>query len=190
MKRLCIFLFVMVLTVGCASLSGNEPRTVSKLVTGDLSLVEPPARRFAIYPVVNGSYLAEGPDRDLIIGTTRDEIREIMVGKGYVPVSLAEEPDFIIGFGLGVESRITDEEIFKKTGLVAGLSTEGINQAAFQKGSILVALFKPGAKEPAWRVLAQGMAEMKKSEASRKQAIHELLAVMLSPVPPAGKGIP
>jgi len=189
MKRLCIFLYVMVLTVGCASLSGNEPRIVSKLVTGDLGLVSPPARCFAFYPVGNAAYLGSGAGVEMVVGMTRDAILRTMEGKGYMLVEMAADPDFIIGFGLGVESKITDEDIFRKTGMVAGLSTEGINQAAFQKGSILVALFRPGGKEPAWRVLAQGMADMKKANASRKEAIDALVAGMLGPVPPAGKDV-
>lgn len=187
MKKIWFGFVGLVLLAGCASLSGNEPRTVSKLVIGDLGLVAPPARAFAIYPVGNAAYLGSGSGAEMLVGMTRDAIRRTMEGKGYVLVAVSAEPDFIMGFGLGMESKITDEDIFRKTGMVAGLSTEGINQSAFQKGSILVAMFRPGDKEPAWRTLAQGMADMKKADAARKEAIDALVADMLSPVPPAGK---
>lgn len=172
---------------GCATLSGgNEPQTkgtFSKVITGDLAFLSLTENRFAVYPGANGSYLSEGVDSERVLANTKASISQIMTDKGYVLVSMDEHPDFIIGFGLGLESKITDEEIFEKAGLVVGLSTEGINQKKFQKGTALVAIFTPGTKEPRWRALAQGLSDMKKAPEARKKAIHEVMTAMLSSVP-------
>lgn len=183
MKRFIIHLVLVLLLAGCVTTSGNGQRTVSKVITGDLAIFSSQNKRFAMYPSVNASYLAGGESSERAIANTKSSIAQIMVEKGYVPVPLNENPDFIIGFGLGLESKITDDEIFDKAGMVVGLSTEGINQKKFQKGTALVAVFAPGIKEPKWRVLTQGMSHMKKSDAARKENIHKLLISMLSSIP-------
>ncbi len=189
MKRFTLpFVFVLLLA-GCVTTTGHNHPTINKVITGDLAIFSSPNKRFAMYPSVNASYLGRGESSERAINNTKSSIVQIMAEKGYTPVSINDNPDFIIGFGLGVESKITDDEIFDKAGMVVGLSTEGINQKKFQKGTALVAVFSPGNKEPRWRVLAQGMSHMKKSDGARKENIHTLLTSMLSPIPQAGKAL-
>jgi hypothetical protein len=183
MKRTALFFMLILLLTGCATSKGSAPRTVNKVISGDLAFISPEKTRFAMYPVVNDAYLKGGEGTDKLIADTRDSISRIMVEKGYDQVAIHENPDFFIGFGLGVESKISDDEIFEKAGMVAGLSTEGISQRRFQKGTVMVAVLVPGVKEPRWRVMAQGFSDKKVQKDVRMENLHQLLEAMLASIP-------
>jgi hypothetical protein len=187
MKKFSMSFVLVLVLVGCVPTSQNNHPTISKVITGDLAIFSSGNKRFAMYPSVNASYLPGGEGSERVIATTKNSICQIMGEKGYVLVPINENPDFIVGFGLGLESKITDDEIFDKAGMVVGLSTEGINPKKCQKGTALIAVFSPGPKEPRWRVLAQGISSMKKTDEARKESIHHLMALMLSSVPPVKK---
>ena len=183
MKRVGVLFVLLALLSGCATFSGDGQRTISKVITGDLTFLSSQTTRFAIYPSVNIAYLSGDSDRGLIVAQYRESIRGILVGKGYTQVPMDGNPDFIVGFGLGMASKISDEEIFDKTGLVVGLSADGVNAQKFQKGTVLVALFLPGSSKPQWQAQVQGFADMKKSDKSRREGTYRVLETMMDVIP-------
>ncbi|BAJ03035.1 conserved hypothetical protein [Shewanella violacea DSS12] len=113
----------------------------------------------------------------------RFAITQIMESKGYRLVSIDESPDLLLGFGLALESDMSDAEILKQAGLVAGLSTAGSDTEQYEKGSVLVMLFKPKQLQAVWRVLAQGFTDFKQSGEQRQQRFDELISLMLGSIP-------
>ncbi|MGL6010143.1 MAG: DUF4136 domain-containing protein, partial [Shewanella oncorhynchi] len=67
-----------------------------------------------------------------------------------------------------------------------GLSTDGVNTQKYDKGTVVIALFKPtkiqGVDEPIWRVLAQGFGNIKKMD-ELTENFDSLIASMLANMP-------
>ncbi len=153
------------------------------VTTGDLSFITDNSTRFAWHPSLEKIIADERVDSNKVVRQMHASITLIMESKGYRLVSNDESPDLLIGFGLALESDMSDADILKKAGLVAGLSTAGIDSKQYEKGSVLVALFKPMQVQPVWRVLAQGFTDFKQSSEQRKQRFDELISLMLGHIP-------
>lgn len=153
------------------------------VTTGDLGFISDKTSRFAWHPSLENVVADERLDGDKVVRHMRASITQIMESKGYRLVPIDESPDLLLGFGLALESDMSDAEILSKAGLVAGLSTAGIDNEQYEKGSVLVVLFKPMQLEPVWRVLAQGFTDFKQSGKARQQRFDELISLMLRSIP-------
>ena len=153
------------------------------VTTGDLGFISDNTSRFAWHPSLENVVADERIDSEKVVRHMRASITQMMESKGYRLVSIDESPDLLIGFGLALESDMSDTEILMKAGLVAGLSTSGIDSEQYEKGSVLVALFKPKQLQPVWRVLAQGFTDFKQSGKQRQQRFDELISLMLGSIP-------
>ena len=183
MKRLAANLILVLLLIGCTTTEYPEAQRITKIVTGDLTNLPSQQKTFAWYPAQNKTFLPANENRDLVVNNTETSITKIMQKKGYNLVSIEHDPDFLIGYGLALESQLSDDEIFGKVGMVVGLSIEGVDKDRFQKGTALVAIYLPGDDMPKWRVLAQGFTDTNKSKQSRKDNIYAVMLSMLSPIP-------
>lgn len=183
MKRLAANFFLVLLLIGCTTTESPDPQRITKIVTGDLTGLPSQQKSFAWYPVQNNAFLPANENRDLVMTNTETSITKIMQEKGYKLVSIEQDPDFLIGYGLALESQLSDDEIFGKVGMVVGLSIEGVDKDRFQKGTALVAIYLPGDDMPKWRVLAQGFTDTNKSKQSRRDNIYAVMLSMLNPIP-------
>lgn len=182
--RLVVNFMLVVLLMGCTTTEYTNNKQVTKIVTGSLTELTSQHKRFAWYPSQNKAFLPANVNRDLVISYTEEAITQIMQDKGYTLVPIDQEPDFLVGYGLALESQLSDEEIFEKVGMVVGLSIAGVDKDKFEKGSALIAIYQPNDREPQWQVLAQGFADTTKSKQSRKDNIYTVMMSMLSTVPP------
>ncbi|GIU30383.1 DUF4136 domain-containing protein [Shewanella sp. MBTL60-007] len=188
MIKKCISMLVVGLSllVGCSSAKHVEAEMAATrttmVTTGDLELLSHSTKAFAWHPDMFAVHASDEVDSKAVIKHMKAAITQAMEAKGYHLASAHESPSVLVGFGVALESEMSDKEILKRAGLVAGLSTEGVNKE-YEKGSVLVALFSPHSTMPVWRVLAQGFTDLDNSPEQREQRFERLLSAMLKPVP-------
>lgn len=108
------------------------------------------------------------------------EIRRVLEGHGY-PYSEAQN-GFVVGFGAAVEERVSDDTLMSLTGLSPGLSLE----PGTDKGTLMIALFNPGAAAADWRVQLQGYTHDELTGVERRERLHQLISQMLATLPTKG----
>ncbi|MPY21340.1 DUF4136 domain-containing protein [Shewanella sp. YLB-07] len=182
-KLICLFLITFLTACVTVDHVETSPMRTTMVTTGDLGFISEKTSRFAWHPSLENVVADERINSEKVVRHMRTSITQMMESKGYRLVSIDESPDLLIGFGLALESNMSDAEILKEAGLVAGLSTAGIDSDQYEKGSVLVALFKPMQLQPVWRVLAQGFTDFKQSGEQRQQRFDELISLMLGSIP-------
>ena len=183
-KQLCLWMsLLVVLIAGCTSsevVNAPAESRLTMVTTGDLGFIPPAAKTFGWHPTMFSVHTANKLNDKELIHHMRQSITKIMQQKGYSFTS--DSPSIMVGFGMALESEMSDKDIMDKAGLVAGLSTQGIDDD-YEKGSVLVALFTPVSPKPIWRVLAQGFTEIDKPVEDREQRFDKLTTRMLHAVP-------
>lgn len=176
MKYLFTLFFAFILT-GCVSETNTNPpsNTVNLVTTGNINDIVKGKTYFAWHPTINANYLnseIKNNVEEQFVSTLKEELEN----KGYIYTNDITEAEFYVGYGLGVDSQISDTQILAKTGLLAGIkpSTESSKDA--QKASVFIAVFLPNHIRHQWSVLAQGYS----NQSSDKQtALRELIDFML-----------
>lgn len=183
---LAVILMSFMVLSGCSTSTATDiPVTRTTMVTsGELSLLSHSSKVFGWHPTMFKVHAPDSINSDAVVKLMQEAIIKTMEAKGYHLANAHETPSVLIGFGLALESEMSDKEILKRAGLVAGLSTDGVDDK-YEKGSVLVALFSPYNSMPIWRVLAQGFTELDKKSADREQRFERLISRMLTPVPEA-----
>ncbi|WP_076539869.1 DUF4136 domain-containing protein [Shewanella sp. UCD-KL21] len=185
-KQLLLWVSVLaVLLAACTSKPAPDihaPTSITMVTTGDLTTITANAKTFAWHPTMFTVHTNNKLDDEELIRHMRQSITKIMDKKGYSLVDESQFPNIVVGFGMTLESEMSDQEILEKAGLVAGLSTEGVDDE-FEKGSVLVAVFSPQSQQPIWRVLAQGFTDTDKPVKNREQRFDKLTTMMLSAIP-------
>ncbi|MCL1065321.1 DUF4136 domain-containing protein [Shewanella olleyana] len=185
-KQWCLWMsLVLALVSGCAT---NEPSAdpvpsrITMVTSGDLSLIPSSSKSFGWHPTMFTIHSANKLDDAELVRHMRLSITKIMKAKGYHYVEASESPSMLVGFGMALESEMSDKEIMKRAGLVAGLSTKGVDDD-YEKGSVLVALFTPIRIQPVWKVLAQGFTDIDEPIENRELRFDHLTTMMLNSVP-------
>lgn len=185
-KKLSCLLLTFILTA-CVTVdvpkSKTKPTRATMVTSGDLSFLSQSTPRFAWHPSLARIAAEEGVNDDNVVHLMRTAMTKAMEAKGYHLVSIDDSPDLLLGFGIALESEMSDAQILDKAGLVPGLSTVGVDADKHEKGSVLLALFNPRMAAPAWRVLAQGFTDSEQNRDERQQRVDELVSLMLGGVP-------
>ncbi|MEZ9595194.1 DUF4136 domain-containing protein [Shewanella sp. 10N.261.52.F9] len=184
-RYISIVVMGLLLLTACSSSDSLEQASATRttmVISGDLSALNTRSKSFAWHPTMFAVHASDEVDSEAVVKHMQKAITKVMQDKGYHLAQAHETPSVLVGYGLALESEMSDKEILKKAGLVAGLSTAGVDDK-YEKGSVLVALFNPNSPMPIWRVLAQGFAELDKSPEQREQRFERLLSSMLKPVP-------
>ncbi|GIU10269.1 MULTISPECIES: DUF4136 domain-containing protein [unclassified Shewanella] len=176
----------LLLLAGCSTTDSAEAEVAATrttmVTTGDLTMLSQSSKAFSWHPTMFAVHASDEVDNEVVIKHMQAAITQAMQAKGYHLAKSHETPSVLVGFGLALESEMSDKEILKKAGLVAGLSTAGVDDE-YEKGSVLVALFSPYNPVPVWRVLAQGFTDLDNSPLQREQRFERLLSTMLQSVP-------
>lgn len=185
-KYVLVLLTGLSMLAGCSTTDNAEAEMTATrttmVTTGDLELLSHSTKAFAWHPDMFAVHASDEVDSQAVIKHMKAAIAQAMQAKGYHLASVYESPSVLVGFGVALESEMSDKEILKRAGLVAGLSTAGVDDE-YEKGSVLVALFSPHSTMPVWRVLAQGFTDLDNSPEQREQRFERLLSTMLKPVP-------
>ncbi|NQZ93531.1 MAG: DUF4136 domain-containing protein [Moritella sp.] len=181
-KQIIPFILMFVLA-GCTTTEYVKITPLTKIVIGDLTNFAQQQHTFAWYPNRSKTFLPDSANKTLFTEYTQGAITQIMQNKGYTLVDEPQQADFLIGYGLAIESELSDEEIFAKVGNKVGLVLNHLDPTEFQKGSAFIAFYQPQTLQPQWQVLAQGIAKNKVSTEERKKNIYAVMYSMLNKVP-------
>ncbi|MCL1088578.1 DUF4136 domain-containing protein [Shewanella profunda] len=162
-----VFICVLSLTA-CITVNDNaaQPMRTTVVMSGDLSQLPPSAMTYTWHPQLQKIIVDKRLNQQDALLHMHTVLKQTLQTKGYRWVEDPQLADFQVGFGVAMGTEMTDEQILASVGLVAGLSSHGVNTKKYDKGSILLVFFKPTgvAEQPAemvWRVLAQGFANIK-----------------------------
>ena len=187
--RVLILLFSSVLGLtGCVTVTDNaaQPLRTTIVMSGDLSELPSTAMTFTWHPKFQKIITDKRLDQQPVLQHMQAVLKQTLQSKGYRWVEDPLLADFQVGFGVAMGTEMSDEQILAVTGLVAGLSTDGVNTQKYDKGTVVIALFKPtkiqGVDEPIWRVLAQGFGNIKKMD-ELTENFDSLIASMLANMP-------
>ena len=151
LSNIILVLSLVVLTACTANNLDTTPtHRITMVATGDLSSI---SKTYAWHETMFVVHTANKMDEDVLRKQLVSSVNKLMAEKGYQLVSINDSPQMTIGFGMALESEMSDTEILAKVGLVPGLNTQDIN-GDYEKGSVLIAFFNPNVKLPFWRVLA------------------------------------
>lgn len=187
--RVLILLFSSVLGLtGCVTVTDNaaQPLRTTIVMSGDLSELPSTAMTFTWHPKFQKIITDKRLDPQPVLQHMQAVLKQTLQSKGYRWVEDPLLADFQVGFGVAMGTEMSDEQILAVTGLVAGLSTDGVNTQKYDKGTVVIAFFKPtkiqGVDEPIWRVLAQGFGNIKKMD-ELTENFDSLIASMLANMP-------
>lgn len=170
--------------VSACTTSDLEPSLANRITmvtSGDVSLV---SKTYAWHQTMFSVHTKDKQDEESLREHLRQAVNKVMAEKGYQLVAITDSPQMLIGFGMALESEMSDSEILAKAGLVPGLATHWVDKK-LQKGSVLIAFFNPFVEQPYLRVLAQGFTEYGKNIDSRSAVFDHLSQMMLNALPSA-----
>ncbi|QBF81664.1 DUF4136 domain-containing protein [Shewanella maritima] len=181
----------LALTLGaCTSqpeIVDNSPTSrVTVVVSGDQDFIQQHGQNLAWHPDVNRIHTHNPQEVGELQRHMRRSFKAELEEKGYRFAAgegqVSNPASLYVGFAIALESEMSDAEILKRAGLVAGLNTQGIDKK-FEKGSVFVAFFHPQTNEVVWRVLAQGFTQPGTEIEKREQRFDELARMMLNSLP-------
>lgn len=188
-RQLVLLIIGVVGLTACMSVNHNaaQPLRTTVVMSGDLSDLPPSAMTYTWHPTLQKIIVDKRLDRQQVLQHMQGVIRQTLQTKGYIWVEDPQMADFQVGFGVAMGTEMSDAQILAAAGLVAGLSTQGVDTQKYDKGSVLIAVFKPtqvpgSVDEPIWRVLAQGFGNIKKMD-ELTDHFDSLIAEMLLNLP-------
>lgn len=183
------FLTVLLLSLfmtACVSVPEEQDTSLSRttiVASGELNLLHTSAiPTFALHPRLANVVPNEKINSYDVEILMRETIIKVMEQKGYQLVTLNDSPDMLVGYGFALGSSVSDQQILSKTGLVAGLSTHGVDMSEYEKGSVLIELYHPQQVDSVWRVLAQGFTNFEHEGEKRAERFEMLVNSMLGSV--------
>lgn len=176
MKYLFTLFFAFILT-GCVSETNTNPpsNTVNLVTTGNINDIVKGKIRFTWHPTINANYLNSEVKNNVeaqFVSTLKQELEK----KGFIYTKNIDDAEFYVGYGLGVDSQISDTQILAKTGLLAGVRPKTETDDNVQKASVFIAVFLPNQVKHQWSVLAQGYSAQNHD---KEAALRELIDFML-----------
>ena len=180
MKYLLSFVLFIFIS-GCVSETIEEKSTINLVTIGNINDVVAGKHFFSWHPTLSANYL----NTELNENNTEQQfimsLKNELVQKGFIYTDNPIQADFYIGYGLGIDSTISDQQILNKTGLLTGLQPSNTADEEKNKASVFIAVFLPNQVNASWTILAQGYTN---TDNSRKDAMNELLQFMFHSLEP------
>ena len=174
MKYLLSFVLFIFIS-GCVSETTEEKSTINLVTIGNINDVIVGKHSFSWHPTISANYL----NTELNDNNTEQKfitsLKNELIQKGFIYTDNPTQADFYIGYGLGIDSAISDQQILNKTGLLTGLQPLNITDEEKNKASVFIAIFLPNQVNASWTILAQGYTN---TDNNRKNAMNELLQFM------------
>ncbi|MGS0730661.1 DUF4136 domain-containing protein, partial [Shewanella sp. 0m-11] len=122
-KYIFLIVFGLSFLAGCTSSDNVEAEMAATrttmVTTGNLALLNKSSTAFAWHPTMFAVHASDEIDNQVVINHMQHAITESMEAKGYHLARANETPGVLVGFGLALESEMSDKEILKRAGLVA-----------------------------------------------------------------------
>ncbi|MCG9696901.1 DUF4136 domain-containing protein [Shewanella sp. Isolate11] len=160
-----------------------QTERIMTVASGDISFISSDNQRFALHPNFSKLAVDNTVDSNALMHRMQQAIIDTMMTKGYQHVHPQDMPDFLIGFGVAFESQLSDAQILQDTGMVAGLSEQGVDMSEYEKSSVLLMLFAANEVRPRWKVLAQGFTDLEQHLDESSERLHHLMHNMLAALP-------
>lgn len=141
---------------GCVSETYQEKNTVNLVTTGDINNTLQGKKNFSWHPTISANYLNKELNNRDTEQRFSQSLKSSLENRGFQFIENATDADFYVGYGLGLEENIQDEDILEKTGLLTGMQPIGVDNDDSKKASIFIAIFLPNEPYQRWSVLAQG----------------------------------
>ncbi|PQJ89656.1 DUF4136 domain-containing protein [Aliivibrio sifiae] len=151
-----ISLILLFTLSGCVSETHQEKNTVNLVTTGDINIALNGKNTFSWHPTISANYLNKELNNRDTEQRFSQSLRASLEKRGFQFVKDSTNVDFYVGYGLGLEENIQDQDILEKTGLLTGIQPIGVNDNGTKKASVFIAIFLPNEPYQQWSVLAQG----------------------------------
>ncbi len=184
MKWIVSFVITILLSACTNSTQPNNHLTFSIVSSGDFSFLPANSKTYAWHPASGKIYLHADDNSHGAKRIFDQTIETILQEKGYVPVSLNQQPDFLVGYGLAVESQINDEQIFEKTHMSTGVPAQDFDHSN-EKGSLVITLYEPQRQQQRWQALGQTDAHFAEHTDGIELLIKSYVDTMLKTMPRA-----
>ncbi|OBT15506.1 hypothetical protein A9264_13195 [Vibrio sp. UCD-FRSSP16_10] len=182
MKWLFAVAFAVVLSACTTTPPPANNFAIGIVTSGDYRFIGPGTKTYAWHPRSGKAYVAEEMNEGNIRHVFNDAISQSLAEKGYIRVPLQQQPDFVIGYGVALESALNDDQLFDKIQLSTGIPASDFNNSD-EKGSIVIAMYTYPLLELKWHSLAQGGADPKHDPEKNKQKIKSYVDSMLKDMP-------
>ncbi|GEM77948.1 DUF4136 domain-containing protein [Vibrio superstes] len=184
MKWLFAIAFALVLSACTTTTKPANNFAIGIVSSGDFQLIQPGAKTYAWHPKSGVAYVESGVSKKTLKHVFNEAISKSLEEKGYQRVSLKQQPNFIVGYGVAVESELNDDDLFDKTQLATGIPASDFGNAE-QKGTIFIAMYNYPLMELKWRALAQGAAAPELEPEKSEERIKSYVDTMLKEMPVA-----
>ncbi len=184
MKWISALLASAALTACVTSPVENENNfAIGVVISGDFQFIPAGAKTYAWHPQSGVTYVDGSVDKKTLRHMFNDAIENTLAQKGYVRVTMEQSPNFVVGYGLAVESELSDEEIFTKTQLSTGIPTADFKED--EKGTLFIAMYNYPLLEPKWKALAQSGAKAEHDPEHSERRINSYVDTVLRDMPSA-----
>lgn len=176
MKYLLSFVLLIFIS-GCVSETNEEKSTINLVTIGNINDVIAGKHFFSLHPTITDNYLNTELNKNNTEQQFIESLKNELIQKGFIYTDNPLQADFYVGYGLGIDSTISDEQILNKTGLLTGLQPLNSADEEKNKASVFIAVFLPNQINASWTILAQGYTN---TDNNRKSAMNELLQLMFN----------
>jgi len=118
-------------------------------------------------------------DSGFVEAVIRDAIEVELAERGWTRGS-SSGSDMFVGYVAALSEEMSDSDLIRRFGLSPGLSSAGIRHG---KGSLVLLVSTPGNSAPAWRGVAQALADLELSNEVREQRVRGAVNVLVSNIP-------
>ncbi|PMG05587.1 hypothetical protein BCV00_02100 [Vibrio breoganii] len=184
MKWLFAVAFALVLSACTTTTKPANNFAIGIVSSGDYQFIRPGAKTYAWHPKSGVAYVDSGVSKKTLKHVFNEAIGKSLAEKGYQRVSLQQQPNFIVGYGVAVESALNDDELFDKTQLATGIPASDFSDSE-QKGTIFIAMYNYPLMELKWRALAQGASAPEMDPENSQDRIKSYVDTMLKEMPVA-----
>ncbi|CAM4107332.1 DUF4136 domain-containing protein [Vibrio neonatus] len=177
MKWFFAIVFALFLSACTTTPQHNNNFAIGIVSSGDFQFIQSGAKTYAWHPKSGQAYIDEDADKSSVQNMFNEAIGKSLAEKGYIRVPMSQQPHFIVGYGVAIESELSDDEIFNKTHLATGIPAEDFGNSE-QKGTIVIAMYSYPLMELRWRSLAQAGAEQERDTHQIKGYVDSMLKEM------------
>ncbi|CAM3087342.1 DUF4136 domain-containing protein [Vibrio rarus] len=170
MKSLFSLALVLFLSACTTSPQPSNNFAIGIVSSGDYQFISSNAKTYAWHPRSGQTFVDDQNDGVTIKHVFNDAISQSLAEKGYIRVPLQQQPDFLVGYGVALESALNDRELFDKIKLSTGIPAADFANSE-QKGSIVIAMYSYPLMELKWHALAQGGANATPQPASEESKL-------------------
>ncbi|GAD79908.1 DUF4136 domain-containing protein [Vibrio ezurae] len=180
MKRFITIAFTLLLSA-CTTTTPQQSNNfaIGIVSSGDFQFIPSGAKTYAWHPQSGQAYIDENADKASVQSMFNQAIGQSLAEKGYIRVPMSHQPNFIVGYGVAIESELSDDELFNKTHLATGIPAQDFGDSD-QKGTIVIAMYTYPLMELRWHSLAQAGAKPSREVEHIKGYVDSILKEMPS----------